>query len=73
MSYFCDYEFIQLCSEGASTTHSQLGTLLANLPLQFMLFLSLKELEPSTAQVVGKWERGGSVHFLAGAGVKRVG
>jgi len=26
----------------------------------------VKESEPSTAQVVGQWERGGKIHFLAG-------
>lgn len=33
----------------------------------------MKEWEPSTAQVVEKWERGGRFLFLAGAAVGRVG
>lgn len=33
----------------------------------------MKEVEPSTAQVVGKWEGGGRTHFLAGVWVGRVG
>lgn len=52
--------------------HSLLGAL-QPVSLCDLCFFSVKELEPSTAQVVEKWERGGRFLFLAGATVGRVG